>query len=139
MIESHINEGRQDVPAEGPADLKYGVSITDACIDWQTTVTMLDRLNRVRALFIVPRCYAEPSVGCARTQNGSSRCELEQNCSRKRSLKIDRSTAFYIVSVAKFVSLCYKYKSSGVGKRTMNVGGAPRRRNMRLQTRIGSA
>jgi len=46
MIESHINEGRQDVPAEGPTDLKYGVSITDACIDWQTTVTILDRLNR---------------------------------------------------------------------------------------------
>lgn len=45
MIESHINEGRQDVPAEGPANLKYGVSITDACIDWQTTVTILDRLN----------------------------------------------------------------------------------------------
>jgi 3-deoxy-7-phosphoheptulonate synthase len=45
MIESHINEGRQDVPAEGPATLKYGVSITDACIDWQATVTILDRLN----------------------------------------------------------------------------------------------
>jgi 3-deoxy-7-phosphoheptulonate synthase len=45
MIESHINEGKQDVPPEGPANLKYGVSITDACIDWQTTVTMLDRLN----------------------------------------------------------------------------------------------
>lgn len=50
MIESHINEGRQEVPAEGPTNLKYGVSITDACIDWQTTVTMLDRLNNVRAL-----------------------------------------------------------------------------------------
>ncbi|KAN0142164.1 3-deoxy-7-phosphoheptulonate synthase [Lactarius tabidus] len=45
MIESHINEGKQDVPAEGPANLKYGVSITDACIDWQTTVTMLDHLD----------------------------------------------------------------------------------------------
>lgn len=52
MIESHINEGRQEVPAEGPANLKYGVSITDACIDWQTTVTMLDRLNSVRALLL---------------------------------------------------------------------------------------
>lgn len=52
MIESHINEGKQDVPAEGPANLKYGVSITDACIDWQTTVAMLDRLNSVRALFL---------------------------------------------------------------------------------------
>ncbi|KAI0255501.1 3-deoxy-7-phosphoheptulonate synthase [Lactifluus subvellereus] len=45
MIESHINEGRQDVPAEGPGALKYGVSITDACVDWQTTVGMLNRLN----------------------------------------------------------------------------------------------
>lgn len=50
MIESHINEGKQEVPAEGPTNLKYGVSITDACIDWETTVTILDRLNRVRAL-----------------------------------------------------------------------------------------
>ena len=138
MIESHINEGRQEVPAEGPTDLKYGVSITDACIDWQTTVTILDRLNRVRTLFVVPRCYTEPSVGCARTQNGSSRCELEQNRPRERSLKIDKSAAFYIVSVAKFVSLCYKYKSSGAGERTMNVGGAPLRQNTRLQTRMGS-
>ena len=48
MIESHINAGRQDVPPEGPAALKYGVSITDACVDWPTTVQMLDRLNQVR-------------------------------------------------------------------------------------------
>jgi len=45
MIESHINAGRQDVPAEGPAGLKHGVSITDACVDWECTVAMLDRLN----------------------------------------------------------------------------------------------
>ncbi|EMD35119.1 3-deoxy-7-phosphoheptulonate synthase [Gelatoporia subvermispora B] len=45
MIESHINAGRQDVPPEGPAALKHGVSITDACVDWESTVQMLDRLN----------------------------------------------------------------------------------------------
>ncbi|KAF8627594.1 hypothetical protein AX17_006166 [Amanita inopinata Kibby_2008] len=45
MIESHINEGRQDVPPEGPQSLKWGVSITDACVDWETTVTMLSKLN----------------------------------------------------------------------------------------------
>lgn len=45
MIESNINAGRQEVPAEGPSGLKYGVSITDACVDWQTTVDMLDKLN----------------------------------------------------------------------------------------------
>jgi len=47
MIESHINAGRQDIPPEGPKGLKHGVSITDACVDWATTVPMLDDLNKV--------------------------------------------------------------------------------------------
>ncbi|KAF8621490.1 hypothetical protein AX15_007777 [Amanita polypyramis BW_CC] len=45
MVESHINEGRQDVPPEGPQNLKWGISITDACVDWEVTITMLDKLN----------------------------------------------------------------------------------------------
>ncbi|SPO07509.1 probable 3-deoxy-D-arabino-heptulosonate 7-phosphate (DAHP) synthase isoenzyme [Cephalotrichum gorgonifer] len=50
MIESNINEGNQKVPAEGPAGLKKGVSITDACISWETTVTTLELLaEAVRA------------------------------------------------------------------------------------------
>ena len=53
MIESHINAGRQDVPPEGPSGLKYGVSITDACVDWPTTVGMLNRLNEVRPETVV--------------------------------------------------------------------------------------
>jgi 3-deoxy-7-phosphoheptulonate synthase len=36
MIESNINAGNQPIP-ENLADLKYGVSVTDACIDWETT------------------------------------------------------------------------------------------------------
>ncbi|KAF1999614.1 phospho-2-dehydro-3-deoxyheptonate aldolase-like protein [Amniculicola lignicola CBS 123094] len=44
MIESNINEGNQKVPAEGPAALKKGVSITDACIDWESTITVLEDL-----------------------------------------------------------------------------------------------
>ena len=44
MIESNINEGNQKVPAEGPAGLKRGVSITDACVDWDMTVEVLDQL-----------------------------------------------------------------------------------------------
>lgn len=50
MIESNINEGNQKVPAEGPAGLKRGVSITDACVNWETTVTVLEDLaDAVRA------------------------------------------------------------------------------------------
>jgi 3-deoxy-7-phosphoheptulonate synthase len=44
MIESNINEGNQKVPPEGPSALKKGVSITDACIDWETTVNVLEDL-----------------------------------------------------------------------------------------------
>ncbi len=44
MIESNINEGNQKVPPEGPSGLKKGVSITDACIDWDTTVEVLNQL-----------------------------------------------------------------------------------------------
>ncbi|WP_449287200.1 3-deoxy-7-phosphoheptulonate synthase [Marinobacter sp. PE14] len=36
MVESNINWGNQSLP-ENLADLKYGVSVTDACIDWPTT------------------------------------------------------------------------------------------------------
>jgi 3-deoxy-7-phosphoheptulonate synthase len=44
MIESHINEGAQKVPPEGKAGLKYGVSITDACIGWEDTESVLQGL-----------------------------------------------------------------------------------------------
>ena len=44
MIESNINEGAQKVPAEGKAGLKYGVSITDACIGWEDTEKVLAEL-----------------------------------------------------------------------------------------------
>ncbi len=40
MLESNINEGRQDV-VSGAASLEYGVSITDACMDWDTTEKLL--------------------------------------------------------------------------------------------------
>ena len=39
MLESHLNEGNQSLG--NPADLKYGVSLTDACINWETTKTLL--------------------------------------------------------------------------------------------------
>ena len=49
MIESNINEGNQKVPPEGPSGLQKGVSITDACISWDTTVEVLENLaNAVR-------------------------------------------------------------------------------------------
>jgi len=45
MIESNLVEGRQDIPSSGPATLKYGQSVTDACINWETTVHVLERLR----------------------------------------------------------------------------------------------
>ncbi len=37
MVESHLHEGSQPITA----DLKYGVSITDACINWETTEELI--------------------------------------------------------------------------------------------------
>ncbi len=42
MIESHLKEGRQDLQPGKP--LQTGVSITDACLGWEDTVTALDLL-----------------------------------------------------------------------------------------------
>jgi len=42
MVESHLKAGNQ--PILDPNDLLYGVSVTDACIDWEATVEMLDGL-----------------------------------------------------------------------------------------------
>nr|WP_317928786.1 3-deoxy-7-phosphoheptulonate synthase [Halioxenophilus sp. WMMB6] len=36
MVESNIGAGSQPIPAD-LADLKYGISVTDKCIDWPTT------------------------------------------------------------------------------------------------------
>ena len=36
MIESNINAGNQPIP-DDLAELRYGVSVTDGCIDWETT------------------------------------------------------------------------------------------------------
>jgi 3-deoxy-7-phosphoheptulonate synthase len=42
MMESNLLAGRQDVVPGKP--LTYGQSITDGCIDWETTVQALDVL-----------------------------------------------------------------------------------------------
>jgi len=54
MIESHINEGAQssDLAAN---EMQYGVSITDACIDWQTTETLLLHTHTALVPFLEDR------------------------------------------------------------------------------------
>jgi len=42
MIESHLKAGRQDLVPGKP--LEYGQSITDGCIDWATSVAVLETL-----------------------------------------------------------------------------------------------
>ncbi|MEO6319082.1 MAG: 3-deoxy-7-phosphoheptulonate synthase, partial [Polaromonas sp.] len=43
MIESHLVEGRQDI-VDGRKGLRYGQSVTDACIGWEATVAVLEQL-----------------------------------------------------------------------------------------------
>lgn len=44
MIESNINAGNQSIP-DNLDQLKYGVSITDKCVNWETTVDMLTKAH----------------------------------------------------------------------------------------------
>jgi 3-deoxy-7-phosphoheptulonate synthase len=44
MVESHLVGGRQDIVAGQP--LLYGQSVTDGCIDWPTSVKVLETLSR---------------------------------------------------------------------------------------------
>ena len=43
MIESHLVAGNQSIPKNGQPAV-YGQSITDACVNWETTETMLNSL-----------------------------------------------------------------------------------------------
>jgi 3-deoxy-7-phosphoheptulonate synthase len=44
MLESHLHWGSQPIPVD-LSQLKYGVSVTDACIDWPTTEGLLTSLD----------------------------------------------------------------------------------------------
>ena len=44
MLESHLVEGNQNIP-DDLAQLRYGVSVTDACIGWEATEEVLRRAH----------------------------------------------------------------------------------------------
>lgn len=45
MIESNLNSGSQKLPSpERLSELKYGVSITDKCVNWESTLSMISQL-----------------------------------------------------------------------------------------------
>jgi 3-deoxy-7-phosphoheptulonate synthase len=48
MLESNIGAGNQSIPADR-SQLRYGVSVTDACIDWTSTEELLLRAHREAA------------------------------------------------------------------------------------------
>ncbi|OJT11528.1 Phospho-2-dehydro-3-deoxyheptonate aldolase, tyrosine-inhibited [Trametes pubescens] len=73
MIESNIVEGRQDIPVSGPAGLKYGQSVTDACISWEQTVPVLDRLRegvRGRRALVQKRARGHSAEAVSAKTNG---------------------------------------------------------------------
>ena len=48
MVESNLNWGNQKIPANLEA-LEYGVSVTDACVDWDTTANMIKEFrNKIK-------------------------------------------------------------------------------------------
>jgi len=59
MLESNLHWGSQPIPADRSA-LRYGVSVTDPCIDWETTEGLLQSLDaRLRS---APRFARGPAA-----------------------------------------------------------------------------
>ena len=54
MLESHLEAGNQTIPADLSA-LRYGVSVTDGCIDWTTTESVILELSRDLAEGLIAR------------------------------------------------------------------------------------
>ena len=57
MVESHLKEGRQDL--KPGVELEYGKSITDACIGWEDSLTVLDVLAEAVRQRRVSRAHPE--------------------------------------------------------------------------------
>lgn len=63
MLESNLFEGNQPVP-DDLAKLNYGVSVTDACIDWATTEQVLrDAADKLRTVLPGREAPRQSSVG----------------------------------------------------------------------------
>ena len=62
MVESNLVAGKQDLVPGKP--LVYGQSITDGCVDWDTSVAMLETLAA--------------AVEARRAAGGAPRCELAE-------------------------------------------------------------
>ena len=60
MVESHLNEGAQSL--KDPKDLKYGLSITDACLGWEVTERMLRHGAELLRKSAVARPTAAPAA-----------------------------------------------------------------------------
>ncbi len=54
MLESNLEAGTQPFSGD-PSQLRYGVSVTDACIDWRTTEELLLRADRELAEALAAR------------------------------------------------------------------------------------
>ena len=52
MLESNLHAGTQPIPKD-ISQLRYGVSVTDACIDWNTTESAL-RTARDKVRTVLP-------------------------------------------------------------------------------------
>lgn len=53
MLESHINSGNQKADGVPQDELEYGVSITDGCIDWATTESLISQM-RDKLITVLP-------------------------------------------------------------------------------------
>ena len=53
MLESHLKAGNQKSDGKKLSEMEYGVSITDGCIDWETTESLIAQ-TRDKLITVLP-------------------------------------------------------------------------------------
>jgi 3-deoxy-7-phosphoheptulonate synthase len=61
MIESNLEAGNQPIP-DDLSQLKYGCSVTDPCVDWPTTETMIRKARENLRDILPQRASAQPAA-----------------------------------------------------------------------------
>jgi 3-deoxy-7-phosphoheptulonate synthase len=61
MIESNLEAGNQPIP-DDLSKLKYGCSVTDPCVDWPTTETMIRKAQENLRDILPQRASAQPAA-----------------------------------------------------------------------------
>ena len=95
MLESHLKAGSQAIPKD-LSKLEYGMSITDPCIDWPTTESLLLKMHgrsKARAGALECRAAVRSRVAQSSSSNTTRGIRIWRPHAPRRAVSIDQQRA----------------------------------------------